>query len=181
MLFRSNVIGDGIVPLYSQQGGLSNNSTIYSGDKIKAFHCYTPQWNNYINRVELLLKSSRNSELFSLQGFGKTMDKDPVQFKLKQSKGVFDYTETFVPVDSSKTSFKLSAKADSSEKKEIKLEIHQSDDVVYSFVVAFTNDNGILYEINSLTPYFDLSGVEYDELTFYCSFCQTDRVLLRYR
>ena len=39
--------------------------------------------------------------------------------------------------------------------------------MVYSFVVAFTNDNGILYEINSLTPYFDLSGVEYDELTFY--------------
>lgn len=158
-------IGDGVVPLYSQQGGLNHNSTVYSGDIFNAFHCNSPKWENFICRVSILLNESKDSDLFSLNGFKKPDARSLEQLFSREAIG--DYLEDFNPIDYNKSSISLTGAVLSNNDKEVNLTINKSEDINYLFVFGLTDNKEILYNINSVDNYFDLSNYDYNEITFY--------------
>lgn len=159
-------LGDGVVPTFSQRGGLNDDYvSVYSGGISNAFHTNSPKWERFINRVYALLTSPKDSNVFSLHGFNglpsKTMMKNMRQAELSE------YVVAFNPIDSTKTSFQLTAEILSAEEKKLNLKITQSEDINYSFVFGFTENGAVLYDINSTNTNFNLSNYDFNEITFY--------------
>ena len=157
--------GDGVVPLYSQQGGLIQASTVYSGDIINAFHCNSPKWEKFITRVCTMLNESKNSDLFSLNGF---RDSEAIGIKQFSSReAMTDYLEGFSPIDNNRSVLSLTGEIISTKERKVNLVVNKTEDIKYSFVWGITDRGDILYNINAIDNNFDLSECDFNEITFY--------------
>lgn len=160
-----NIIGDGVVPLYSQQGGLIQHSSVLSGDIINAFHCNSPKWDNYISKVISLLNAPRNSNYFDFEGINASGYNKIQQYSTHEVNT--DYLEVLSPIDNNMSSLALKCDVLSVKERMINLIIDKTDDINYLFVIGLTDNNNLLYSINSTEHNFDLSNIEFDKITFY--------------
>lgn len=160
----SNVVGDGVVPLYSQQGGLEDyNTSIFSASFKNAMHMFTPHWNVYLTETANLLQDNTDDTSFSLNGFPCNTSQNVRRTKASEEDG---YIEKFE--ESNGESF-ISATITSVTAPDHThvCNIVHSDDMLTYEVFAMPTEETIIYGIDEDEMKFDLSNIDAEELKFY--------------
>lgn len=159
----SDVVGDGVVPLFSQQGGLSgNNTSVFLGKFNEAMHMYTPHWNTYISETSNLLQDYKDGMSFSLNGFPPNNGQNVRRNVTAEN----DYLDKFEePQDQSFISATISFVSATDHTHVCK--VMHSDDMLTYEVFAVPTDETIIFGIDEEEMKFDLTRVESEELKFY--------------
>lgn len=158
-------IGDGVVSVDSQRGGLSSNhSHIYSGSVFDANHCGAPKWYVIHDKLLQLLTTTSRDE-FSLTGFGTT----PTANKSRTGSRENDTSTEFItdfeqPRDSS--FIRINIERVNNEEYTHKIKLDYSDDLERIIAFAKLSDNEVILDYGKDEMYFDMSGYDH-EVTIY--------------
>lgn len=166
-----NVIGDGIVSLESQRGGLNDYYCSMFSDAWKgvlwsnAFHCKSPLWEVTQNEIRLLLLSEPDAENFCLSGFGTTQQYNAIRNLAAQigqkSKYITDFVE---PKESSFIHLNISSV--SNEQYSHTATISNSDDIITTIVFAMLSKDKMISEYDKSVMHFNLKNNEGDVMFY---------------
>lgn len=156
-----NVIGDGIVSLESQRGGLSDYYCSMFSDAWKgvlwsnAFHCNSPKWEVTQNEIRLLLLSEPDNGIFCLSGFGTSQQYNAIRNVTALTSIEPKYTTSFVePRESSFIHLNLSPV--SNEQYSHTATISNSDDIITTMVFAMLSKDKMISDYDKNIMYFNL-------------------------
>lgn len=166
-----NVLGDGIVSLESQRGGLSDYYCSMFSDawrgvlKSNAFHCNSPKWTVTQNEIRLLLLSEPDADIFCLSGFGTSQQYNAIRSLAAQTNSDSKYITDFVePQESSFIHLNLSSASD--KQYTHTASISTSNDMVTTMVFATLSRDKMISDYDKGIMHFNLNDHE-DDVTFY--------------
>ena len=163
---------DGVVPLESQLGGLSDLYTSvvsapysgWRGQKSQAYHSNVHHWSVVCDIVRNLLWSSKSSSSFSMEGF------HPVDMSGNTSGGkkraLLHVLRQLQFAKASDSSF-IEVEATKEESRELHLQLNQSEDIVHNLVFVSLYDEQMILERDTLTASFIIPDTFEGDLIVY--------------
>lgn len=165
------VLGDGVVSLESQKGGLSDyynsmfcdnwNGVAWSN----AFHCNSPKWNVTQNELRLLLLSDADEYNFCMSGFGTQTTMSKSSSFLNASSPENTYITDF-PEPTEGTYIKLRVEKVNNEDYTHTALLQHSDNIETSVVFAILQDKKMISDYDKTNMNFNIRDYS-DEVTFY--------------
>ena len=155
---------DLVVPLSSQQGGLSGFYTSeHEGTFENAMHIYAPHWLEVMDEVSILLQTHKDDNFFSMSGFPSNTEGARLLHSPSNEAQYIDHFE-----ESKEESFisAVISPVSASDYTHICHVAHSEDMLTYE-VFAMPTEESIIFGIDEKEMKFNLSDVECDELKFY--------------
>lgn len=168
-----NIIGDGIVSLESQRGGLNDIYCSMFSDAWKgiiwsnAFHCNSPKWDVTQNEIRLLLLSDPDADIFCFSGFGNLQHYNATKKFIAKSSIEDDSKYVTDFVEPKETSYiQLNISSVSNEQYTHTANISTSNDMTTTMVFAILSENNMIADYDKNIMNFNLDGYD-NEITFY--------------
>lgn len=169
-LFADDVLGDGVVSIESQLGGLpSKYYSLLSGKPGVPFtpiggalHICSPNWKFALEEIRLLLLSDPDSNIFSMNGFGSLTRSLSQSFSSRSSS---DYVTEFVEPNP-ESYIKLSANLDSENDSIYHTSIECGSDMITTMVFSFLSPDKMIASYDKHESSLNLLEPR-DSITFY--------------
>lgn len=168
------IVGDGVVSLESQCGGLKETyCNIYGSpwvglDGSVSFHCNSPKWYVIHSKLHQLLLSEPNTDIFCMTGFAaqtKTRSSEPA-ISEEQDEDITSKYVTELAEPKSSSYIRLDMSSVSNEDYTHTANISTSDDMLTTVVFATLSNDKMIADYDKDVMNFNLEGYE-DEVTFY--------------
>ena len=166
-----NVVGDGIVSLASQRGGLSDYYCSMFSDAWKgvcwsnAFHCNSPKWSVTQNEIRLLLLSEPDAGNFCMSGFGTSQQYQSMMKRAAKMNSETNYTTVFTEPKGSSFIHLDIASATNGQYSHTAT-VSSSDDMITTMVFAVLSDDKMIADYDKDVMNFNIYGYE-GKVTFY--------------